>query len=273
MNEWYEKGEAISIADQPECRDICVNVLVSMHKYTKEEATLKHQKEAYLYRKAFENDSYGDFKKVPKLHLFNAFLCVFQLNLSLEAGTKSECYLTANKVSQNGTWVVKSASLCITGYGELSIRLQKGQLKEVQNPVIVYEGDLFEYGSNNHSKYVNHKSKKPRSTKIIGGFVWFQLGTGSWDCYIMELSDIDKLAKAKFKKDKDMGMYASVNGGIDPALLSTKLLKHFAKALPKTSLPISAQPEIIDEETEDEVETKPVVEGVLIIDTEEDELF
>lgn len=127
------------------------------------------------------------------------------------------------------------------------MRMRAGQIKYVDNPVIVYEGDQFSVSLNKGVKFVEYSAKCPRtSTKVIAAFIRIVRNDGSEDYQwlmegdIMRLKAYSERANAKWNdqtKRKENGkanaLYTSNGGQIDPGFLENKMIKHAFDAYPK----------------------------------------
>jgi len=135
----------------------------------------------------------------------------------------------------------KRAKFVISPYGELVIRMNAGQIKYADDPVIVYEGDFWKMKTNEQgSKVVLWESEIPRkSQKIIGAFVKITRADGSSLFPFFLQEDIDRLAgyslkNARGENPKANALYSSgVNGQVDTGFLAAKILKHAFKTFPK----------------------------------------
>jgi len=97
-----------------------------------------------------------------KLSLYGCFLDVAVNGLSFDPSMK-HVYLVPykNKVIKESREVWESrAQLQISGQGELLLRMQQGQIKYADNPVLVYEGDIFKTGTRNGQLFVDPNCKK-----------------------------------------------------------------------------------------------------------------
>lgn len=186
--------------------------------------------------------------------IFYSFIDLAVKGLSLAPGTQALCYLlprsTKVGVDQNGKTVwEKSCNLTISGYGELTLRKAVGQIAYADNPVIVYEGDKFEWGENNGRKVVNYMSSVPRkSNRIIACFVKITRTDGTVDYSVMTESDWKRLSEYSAKNnsyydktgqrvEKANELYSSFEDGqIDPGFLIAKCIKHAFKTYPKLNI-------------------------------------
>ena len=175
-------------------------------------------------------------------------------SLSVEPGVRAMAYLLPRNykigTDQQGKSVYeKRCNLTISGYGELYLRARAGQIYHADNPVVVYEGDDFEYGERDGRKYVNYSMHIPRtSSHIIACFLKITRTDGTIDYSVMLEQDWTRLAgySAKNNKywdsntrqwvEKANELYTSGDGGIDPAFLCSKCIKHAFGTYPKLNI-------------------------------------
>ena len=185
--------------------------------------------------------------------LFGCFLDMAVNGLSLDPTGRPHCYILPRKVKtgykdERGYDIYENrASVNITGYGELTMRMRAGQIKYVDNPVIVYEGDTFSPCLDNGVKRIKYAAACPRtSTKVIAAFIRIVRNDGSEDYQWMMEGDIERLKhyseKANSRYDQQArkrvlgdanALYTSNGGGIDPGFLENKMIKHAFDAYPK----------------------------------------
>ncbi|MBK7885525.1 MAG: recombinase RecT [Chitinophagaceae bacterium] len=100
-----------------------------------------------------------------KLSLYGCFLDVAVNGLSFDP-TMKHVYLVPYNVKKGDNNWEKRAQLQISGQGELLLRMQQGQIKYADNPVLVYEGDIFKTGTRNGQLFVDHEATIPLKTII-----------------------------------------------------------------------------------------------------------
>ncbi len=185
--------------------------------------------------------------------IFYSFIDLAVKGLTLAPGSQALCYLISRNVKvgtnqQGGDIWEKACNLTISGYGELVLRKNAGQIRYADNPVIVYEGDTFQYGEQNGQKVVNYMSVFPRkSNKIIACFLKITRADGSIDYSVMTEQDWMRLKDYSDKQntyfDKATRQYVvksnelyNKNGQIDTGFLIAKCVKHAFKTYPKLRL-------------------------------------
>ena len=195
-------------------------------------------------------------QECSKLSLFGCFLDMAVNGLSLDQTGRPQCYMLSRNVKvKNGnteSWE-KRAQIQVSAYGEVYMRQRAGQIKYCDNPVIVYDGDIFSVGLENGVKKITYQASIPRkSNKIIAGFIRIVRNDGSEDYHWMMENDWVRLAGFSDKNNKGKGanaLYTSNGGQIDSGFLENKLTKHAFDVYPKvrvgnfTSLATIDEPE------------------------------
>ena len=175
-----------------------------------------YHKEVFNFQKVLrENPSVAE---CSKMSLFGCFLDMAVNGLSLDNTSHPHCYLIPRKVKtgqkdeRGFDRYEKRASVSVTGYGELTMRMRAGQIRYADNPVIVYEGDIFSISLDNGVKKITYSAAIPRkSSNVIGAFIRIVRCDGSEDYQWLLEGDIQRLAK----------------------FLENKMIKHAFDAYPK----------------------------------------
>lgn len=195
-----------------------------------------------------ENPKIG---QCTKMSLYGCFMDVAVNGLSFDPSFK-HLYMVPYNVNvgtrDNPKWE-KRANLQISGYGELALRKKQGQIKYADNPVLVYEGDKFEYGTENGNSVLTHKSVFPRkSPNIIACYLKITRNDDSIDYKVLSIDEVMKFRE--FSKDKNSLAWTA---GL-PGMVQAKTIKHAFKSYPKvrtgdfsklTSETVDEHPEII----------------------------
>ena len=211
-----------------------------------------YEREAmYFNNQLRDNDS---LCKCTGMSVFFSFIDLAVRGLTLEPGAQALCYLLPRsyKVGKNqqGQDVYEQrCNLTISGYGELVLRAKAGQIIHADNPVIVYEGDIFEFGEKDGRKYVNYCCRIPRtSNTIIACFLKITRPDGTLDYSVMTESDWKRLSDFSGKAnrywdnnahryvEKPNQLYTSAEGQIDTGFLKAKCIKHAFKTYPKIAI-------------------------------------
>jgi hypothetical protein len=210
-----------------------------------------YRKEAFNFRKVVsENPALAECTKIS---LFGCFLDMAVNGLSLDPTGRPHCYLiprsakTGYKDKNGKDTYEKRAGVSVTGYGELIMRQRAGQIRCVDNPVVVYEGDTFGVSLAGGKKQITYSAAIPRkSNRAVAAFIRIVRNDGSEDYQWMTEGDIRRLKEysewANKKWDREAGRYAkgdanklytSCEGGVDPGFLESKMIKHAFDAYPK----------------------------------------
>lgn len=165
-----------------------------------------------------------------KLSLYGIFMDVAVSGLSFDP-TMKHLYIVPYNVNvgtrDNPRWE-KRASLQISGYGELLLRTLQGQIKYADNPVIVYEGDEFKFGSRDGKTVLDHIASIPRKTNnIIACYLKITRHDDTIDYKVMTADDLQALRK--FSKDQNSKAWTDGIAG----MMQAKTIKHAFKNYPK----------------------------------------
>jgi hypothetical protein len=187
-----------------------------------------------------------DLRKCTAFSVYGVFIDIAAMGLSLDqTGQKLLYVLSYNQKigtdkEKKDIWE-KRAMIEISPYGELTLRIQAGQLKYADSPVIVYEGDTFQPLINDSGqKIVKYSAKIPRQAgaKIIGSFIRLIRPDGSVDFFHMLEGDIDRLKGYSSRKNKGTAnaLYGGDGGQIDSGFLEAKTIKHSFDTFPSLRL-------------------------------------
>lgn len=210
-----------------------------------------YEREAIYFNQQLRDKS--NLRECSGTSIFYAFIDLAVKGLTLATGAQALCYLIPRcvKIGTNDkgsdVWE-KVCNLTISGYGELVLRKNAGQIRHSDNPIIVYEGDSFQYGEQNGQKVVNYMSAFPRkSNKIIACFMKITRGDGSIDYSVMTEQDWMRLKGYSDKQntyfDRKENKWVTrpnelydKDGQIDTGFLIAKCIKHAFKTYPKINI-------------------------------------
>ncbi len=184
---------------------------------------------------------------------YYAFIELATKGLTLAPGSQALCYLlprsvkvgTDPKTNQDVRELV--CNLSISPFGELLLRKIAGQIRYADNPVIVYEGDTFQFGERDGRKIVNYMSAIPRqSDTIIACYIKITRADGSIDYSVMMPNDWQRLKNYSDRQNTytyngqrvtySNELYGGENGQIDTGFLMAKCIKHAFRSYPKLKL-------------------------------------
>lgn len=257
--------KAIDVIRNERVRNQFISVYNSIWKEGGEQV---YEREAIYFNQQLRDKQ--NLRECSGTSIFYAFIDLAVKGLTLATGAQALCYLIPRSVKigidQNGKDVwEKVCNLTISGYGELVLRKNAGQIRHADNPVIVYEGDTFQYGEQNGQKIVNYMSAFPRrSNKIIACFLKITRADGTIDYSVMTEQDWMRLKGYSDKQntyyDSKKGQYVtksnelySKDGQIDTGFLMAKCVKHAFKTYPKLNIGrgTSLETEIIEQQPTD----------------------
>lgn len=258
--------KATDIIRNEQVRNQFINVYNSIWKEGGEQA---YEREAIYFNAQLRDKP--NLRECSGTSIFYAFIDLAVKGLTLATGTQALCYLIPRSV-KSGTdaqgkdiWE-KVCNLTISGYGELVLRKNAGQIRHADNPVIVYEGDTFQYGEQNGQKIVNYMSAFPRkSNKIVACFIKITRADGTIDYSVMTESDWTRLkiysdkqntyydAKTQRYVTKSNELY-NKDGQIDTGFLMAKCVKHAFKTYPKLNIGRGSS---LETETLEQTATQP----------------
>jgi phage RecT family recombinase len=190
-----------------------------------------------------------DLAACSKLSLYGCFLDAAVSGLSFDPSFKHLYVVSFNSnvgTKQAPQWE-KRAQIIIGGQGELLLRMMQGQIKYVDNPVLVYEGDEFSFGNRGGSMVVDHiANMSKRTEKIIAGYLKITRNDGSTDFKVLTAADMDRFRK--FSRDPNSKAWTEGFAG----MFEAKLIKHAFKNYPKvrTGENTALATETADEEVE-----------------------
>lgn len=240
--------KAIDVIRNERVRNQFISVYNSIWKEGGEQV---YEREAIYFNQQLRDKQ--NLRECSGTSIFYAFIDLAVKGLTLATGAQALCYLIPRSVKigidQSGKDIwEKVCNLTISGYGELVLRKNAGQIRHADNPVIVYEGDTFQYGEQNGQKIVNYMSAFPRrSNKIIACFLKITRADGTIDYSVMTEQDWMRLkgysdkqntyydSKTRQYVTKSNELYAK-DGQIDTGFLMAKCVKHAFKTYPKLNI-------------------------------------
>lgn len=261
--------KATEVIRNERVRSQFINVYNSIWKEGGEQA---YEREAIYFNQQLRDKS--SLRECSGTSIFYAFIDLAVRGLTLAPGAQALCYLIPRSVktgtNERGSDIwEKVCNLTISGYGELLLRKNAGQIRHADNPVIVYEGDSFQYGEQNGQKVVNYMSAFPRtSNKIVACFIKITRADGTIDYSVMTEQDWLRLKEYSDKQNtyfdrkenkwvtRSNELYGNDikgNGQIDTGFLMAKCIKHAFKTYPKLNIGRGSalETEIIEQQATD----------------------
>ena len=212
-------------------------------------ARVAYESEKFHFMKLIQDKP--ELQKCTKLSLYGCFIDMAVQGLSFDPAMKHAYIVgfpTNVGTKENPKWETR-ATLLIDGRGELLIRTRQGQIKYADNPIVVYEGDVFKFGTRNDRVFIEHEAAYPRKTdNILACYLRIERPDGSVDYKVFGIEDVMKLRE--FSKQKNSLAWTSGLRG----MVETKTIKHAFKSYPKVKLGnfSKLQTETVDPEHKEE---------------------
>jgi len=243
------QSPATQIVNLPEVAERFKNLYVTFHG---KNALKFYEAEKYHFAKIVQDNP--KIAACTKLSLYGCFLDMAVNGLSFDPAMKHAYVVPVNQnvgTKTNPIWEAR-AQLRISGTGELVIREQQGQIKYVDNPMLVYDGDLFKMKTEDNKLKITHEAILPRKegAEIIACFLRITRADDSIDYKVITMPEILKL-KA-FSKDPDSKAWTD---GL-PGMVQAKCIKHSFRNFPKVRM-IGKYSQLASE-TVDIVDTEPI---------------
>lgn len=247
MTAYLDKLPTAEIANDNKVQDKFVQLFNVIHGTAMGEAFCK--KEQFNFGKLLAENQ--ELQSCTKLSLYGAFLDIAVNGLSLDNTSKPLCYLMSRgakaRDSQGREIWEKRAYIKVSPSGEIYYRKRAGQVKEADDPQIVWEGDVIKVGLNKKGKHVvkEHERLIPRKkdAKILGGYIRIERFDGSYECSWMDIVDVDRLRaysnkqnKGTSQDDKSNRLYTSFHGQIDPGFFEAKITRHAFDSYPNVKI-------------------------------------
>jgi len=231
------KLSPLEVLNNEQVKERAVSLFKNLHQATEEEAENFFEREKYNFARAIQNDN--NLTQCTGFSIYCCLLDIAVMSLSLENVSQPLLYVLWRNAKVGNEWE-KRAYIDVSPYGELALRMQKGQILYADDPVIVYQGDLFKPMVNEKGqKICLWESQVPRqSSVIVGVFIKLTRPDYSFDYAYMLKEDIDRLASYSEKKNKGRtnALYTSDGGQIDSGFLKAKMIKHAFRTFPKVQI-------------------------------------
>ena len=175
-----------------------------------------------------------DLQACTPLSLFMCFIDIATLGLSVAKTKDPLAYLIPYTYNRGKTNEEKRAILEVSPYGELAIRKTFGQIEDVNNPVLVYEGDTFDIKEYSGNSVISYDNKHKQGARLRAGFIKIVKNHGRVEYFSMDMNDVERLRRYSEKKNGEANkLYTSNDGQIDEGFFRAKIIKHAFKAYPK----------------------------------------
>lgn len=218
-----------NLIKSPAVRDQFTKTYAMIHGIRNQEiAKAFYEAEQFHFLKLINDNK--NIAECTKLSLYGIFMDVAVNGLSFDPSMK-HLYIVPFSTNvgtrEKPNWE-KRASLMVSGVGELLLRVKQGQIKYADNPVLVYEGDQFKYGTKNNRTVLEHFVELPRkSDNIIACYIRITRHDDSVDYKVMSMEDINSLRS--HSKDPNSTAWTNSLAG----MVQAKTIKHAFKSYPK----------------------------------------
>lgn len=226
------------------------------HGLPTDQARSKFHVEAFNFKTTLQEKP--ELLDCTELSIKNVFLDVISNGLSFSP-TAKQVYMQANscktgrQIEGRDEWE-KRLSFAPAPDGKIYLCQRARSLDRIQGPVIVYEGDHYQTGTDRQGNtWVEHAPGPRTSTRIIAGFVWQVFPNGTKNAVTMDILEVQRRAGYSAKRNKGAAnaLYTNCNGGIDPGFFGAKLIDAATKGLRKQE--INSKYVFNDAEQEDEI--------------------
>lgn len=220
-----EASRPSEIVTIPEVANRFKHLYFMMHRGNGE---IRYEAEKFHFAKLLQEKT--DLQQCTKLSLYGCFLDAAVNGLSFDPAAKHLYVVSFNinvGTKHDPKWE-KRATLMVSGIGELMMRMKQKQIRYADNPVLVYEGDHFKFGTDRKGFYVEHTAAVPRQTdNIIACYIRLERLDGTSDYKVMTIDEIERLRK--FSKDPNSKAWTD---GL-PGMIQAKVIKHAFRTYPK----------------------------------------
>ncbi len=224
-----EQTTPAQLATIPEVADRFKQIYKLMNGGKEDVAVAKYEAEKFHFMKLLQDTP--ALQQCSKLSLYGCFLDMAVNGLSFDKNMKHAYVVSFNSnvgTKENAKWE-KRATLMISGYGELHMRVRQGQIKHADNPILVYEGDHFQHGTKDGSVFLEHVATFPRkvNANIIACYLRIKRNDDTVDYKVLGIDEVMKFRD--FSKDKNSLAWTS---GL-PGMVQAKTMKHAFRSYPK----------------------------------------
>jgi len=256
------------IIQAPAVGDKFKNVYATVHGIRNiAQAEAFYQAEQFHFLKIINDNE--NVRKCTPMSLYGIFMDVAVSGLSFDP-TMKHLYIVpfnTNVGTKNNPQWEKRASLMISPYGELLLRKNQGQIQHADNPMLVYDGDVFEYGTRDGKVFLNHirKMGNELSRGIIACYLKITRADGTTDYKVLSLDEFEGLRK--FSKDQNSMAWTTGRAG----MFQAKTIKHAFRTYPKFRIGKFSQVATIEQAgMENEIQD---IDYGIDIDTETGEIY
>lgn len=249
---WLNSLPPTTFMDQEKVRTAFIKNCMNVRGLSEAESDHIFNKEAMYFRRLIHAS-----EDLRNCSVFSLYCCLIDISLNAEilsfnpddklVYVETRGHKTGAKYQDGRDIYEKRAQAKISPYGELAIRMDVGQIKYADDPIVVYDGDLFEIGTDDYSNTrVLWKAKVPRkpNARIIGAFIKITRPNDSYITPYMLEDDVMRLAAYSERQNKRGNTAGKANPlygigtptGIDAGFLKAKMIKHSFRTFPKVRI-------------------------------------
>jgi phage RecT family recombinase len=214
------------LISQKEVENKFISLYTNMH--GQKDGNRFYEVEKFHFLKQISENKY--LAECDNVSLYGCFMDAAVNGLSFDPAMKHQYLIPKSKnmgTKQSPLWK-KVATLTISGIGELILRQRSGQILHADNPVLVYEGDTFKFGTRNGSFFVEHEVSLPRkSDKAVACYLKIVRNDNTLDYKVLTREELEAFRKKSDSPDSS-AWKDSYNG-----MFMAKTIKHAFKTYPK----------------------------------------
>jgi len=272
-----EALKPVAIAHDPAVKTQVINKMMAMYHMNPSEANRYYEREKDNFSKMISQSV--DLSSCTPMSIYFAFMKAGALRLSFDNGKDAQMYLLPGNrnigTKEKPQWI-KEVTAQPTPYGEKEVRINSGILREVGDPFIVHEGDVYKVWLDEETgqKRVKWEEAEKKSTRIKGSFIRLVEPDGKVVYKTFDLTDIARWKASSEKKNRGNAnaLYTSgPDGQMDEGFLKAKTLLHAFKGYKRVDFAYQ-QPEgfVPDQEAAVSINAN-YMDDVMDIDHEEDD--
>jgi len=278
----FTVADKTTLVDQKAIMNSFISTRMRMHHDSVEDAKATYEREARYFKRLVSAST--KLKTATGLSLCSVFFEVAITGLSLQPGGKADAFIESRGTKtgekrDNKDVYIEIASLSVSAYGELNMRIKAGQIIRMSNPIVLYEKDHFQPMTTGRGELtIDYKAEIPRTSNTIVG-VWcaVYLPHNGIDFKWLLEADIKRLMEysiPKYQGATANKLYTSNNGQIDTGFLEAKCIKHAMRAYTKLKVSDNIQFEKSVDDIESEENgfaEKEEIKPVVVIEEEKEE--
>jgi len=162
-----QKMTALQVPEDERVKARFINIYNLLQK--SDEGEHFYEKEKFNFLRVISSSDL--LRKATAFSVYGCFIDIAAMGLSLDQTGQPMMYIlpynqkVGKDANGNDIWE-KRAMIEVSPYGELALRIQHGQIRYADRPVVVYEGDIFKPMVNdNGQKIVKYEASIPGNQK------------------------------------------------------------------------------------------------------------